>query len=105
MQPSQVFLSRLLVPMVQVLRNVITSREKGKIDALKYLILNVHETTVANSLRFLGYWDTYGYDKFTRFSSSVRVELISRKERFWQMGYYIRVIYDDEVLKLPYCSK
>ena len=71
------------MPMSEVLSNVITSRNKGKIDSLKYLILNVHETNIANFLRFLGYWDEYGYDKFTRFSSSVRVELISRKERFW----------------------
>ena len=95
----------MLMPIVQVLSNVITSREKGTIYALKYLILNVHETNIANFLRFLGYWDAYGYDKFTRFSSSVRVELISRKERFWQMGYYIQVIYDDEKIKLPWCSK
>ena len=83
MEPSLAYLSRMLMPIVQVFSNVLTSREKGKIHVLKYLILNVHETNIANFLRFLGYWDTYGYDKFTRFSSSVRVELISRKERFW----------------------
>ena len=98
------FLSRMLMPMAEVLSKVISSREKKVVDHLKYLILNVHETNIANFLRFLGYWDAYGYDKFTRFSSSVRVELISRKERFWQIGYYIRVIYDDEVIKLPWCS-
>ena len=97
-------LSRMLKPMTDVLANVITSREKKVVDHLKYLILNVHETNIANFLRFLGYWDEYGYEKFTRFSSSVRVELISKKERFWQIGYYIRVIYDDEVIKLPWCN-
>ena len=95
----------MLLPLADVLANVITFKQYGWKDKLKYLILNVHETNIANFLRFLGYWDEYGYDKFTRFSSSVRVELISRKERFWQMGYYIRVVYDDVVVKLPWCSK
>ena len=95
----------MLMPLADVLTNVITFNQYEWEDKLKYLILNVHETNIANFLRFLGYWDAYGYDKFTRFSSSVRVELISRKERFWQMGYYIQVIYDDEKIKLPWCSK
>ena len=95
----------MLMPMIKVLDNVITNREKEIVDPLKYLILNVHETNIANFLRFLGYWDEYGYDKFTRFSSSVRVELISRNERYEQMGYYLRVIYDNVVVKLPWCSK
>ena len=98
------FLSRTLMPVVDVLTHVITSREKRSFDNLKYLILNVQEMNIANLLRFLGYWDEYGYDKPVKFSSSVRLELVSRKERFWQMGYYMRVIYDDEVIKLPWCS-
>ena len=94
------------MPLAELLANVITFKQYGKgwEDRLRYLILNVHETNVANFLRFLGYWDEYGYEKFTRFSSSVRVELISRKERFWQIAYYVRVIYDDEVIKLPWCN-
>ena len=82
-KPYRAFLSRMLMPVVDVLTHVITRREKRSFDNLKYLILNVHEMNIANLLRFLGYWDEYGYEKATKFSSSVRLELISRKERFW----------------------
>ena len=71
----------MLMPFAHVLTNKVEQKKQGIEDKLKYLILNVHETNITNFLRFLGYWDAYGYSKFTRFSSSVRVELISRKTR------------------------
>ena len=79
----------MLVPLSDLLTNIVDQKKRGIEDSLKYLILNVHETNIANFLRFLGYWDAYGYSKFTRFSSSVRVELISRKGRGKQIEYYV----------------
>ena len=80
-----IYQARMFVPIAELLGFVITFKQYGKgwEDRLKYLILNVHEMNIANLLRFLGYWDEYGYEKATKFSSSVRLELISRKERFW----------------------
>ena len=94
----------MLVPLSDLLTNIVDQKKRGVEDSLKYLILNVHETNIANFLRFLGYWDAYGYSKFTRFSSSVRVELISRKGRGKQLEYYVQVIYDNEKVRLPWCS-
>ena len=54
--------------------------KKGRNEHLKYLFLNVKEIHVANFLRFLGYWETFGYDKPTGFGSSVRVEILVRIE-------------------------
>jgi len=80
-----IYQTRMFMPIAEVLGFVITFKQYGKgwEDRLKYLILNVHEMNIANLLKFLGYWDEYGYEKDVKFSSSVRLELISRKERFW----------------------
>ena len=48
---------------------------------LKYLIFNLHDTNISNFLRFLGYWDSYGYDKHVRYASSVRLEILKEKNR------------------------
>ena len=74
--PSKVYLTRTLLPLLETFTNVINNKQSGREDPLKYLVLNVHETNVSNFLRFLGYWEEYGYSKFTKFSSSVRIELV-----------------------------
>ena len=54
-------------------------------------------------MRFLGYWEAFGYEKHTRFGSSVRIEIIVRIESDMTEMFYVQFIYDDEVLKLPWC--
>ena len=51
------------------------------ISKLKYVIFNLHDTNISNFLRFLGYWETYGYGKQVGYASSVRVELIKEKNK------------------------
>ena len=92
-EPSKVYLTRTLWPLLETLQNVIKNRNEGNEDPLKYLVLNVHETNVSNFLRFLGYWEAFGYKKFTKFSSSVRLELILDGD-----DYLIQIVYDDEVV-------
>ena len=48
---------------------------RGEASDLKYLIFTLHDTNISNLLRFLGYWDKYGYSKHVKFASSVRFEL------------------------------
>ena len=66
--PAKVFGSRMVLPIWQVLENVAKNNEKPQEeqDPLKYLVLNLHDTNVSNFLRILGYWDAYGYQKYTR---------------------------------------
>ena len=62
-------------------------------------------------LRFLKYFDTYGFNKFVRFSSSLRFELlrdinheVALKDNENDSEYRFRVVFDNEELKLPFCS-
>ena len=72
---------------------------------LKYIFLHVHEQSISNFLRFLGYWDAFGYSKYTQFGSSVRVELVRKIDAAnADDKYYFQFIYDDEVLQLPWCN-
>jgi hypothetical protein len=98
--PSKVYLTRTLWPLYETFRNVIANKEEGNEDPLKMLILNVHETNVSNFLRFLGYWEEYGYGKFTKFSSSVRVELVKSGH-----DWLVQFLYDDELVKFPWCKQ
>ena len=66
--------------------------------------MTVREANVVQFLRFLGYWETFGYDKPTHFSSSVRIELVVRVERDLFEEFYVQFIYDEEVLKMPWCK-
>lgn len=77
--PAKIYLSRMLLPIWQILKNVVSNSQKNLEDPLKYLVLNLHDTNVSNFLRMLGYWEAFGYTKYTRFSSSVRLELIKEK--------------------------
>ena len=100
--PSKTYLSRMIIPFVKVLtakRNE-NMHGNGESSLLKYIIFNLHDTNISNYLRFLGYWDKYGYDKQVKFASSVRMELI--RQRTEEMSavenniYKIRIVYDDE---------
>ena len=65
----------------------------------------MHEQNISNFLKFLGYWDTYGYSKYTKFASSVRVELVKKVEGSGtQESFYFQFIYDDEVIQFPWCN-
>lgn len=74
------YLSRMLTPVTQIFDNVINLRRKIESLDLKYILINLHDTNISNILRFLGYFDKNGYDKFVRFSSSVRFELLIDKK-------------------------
>ena len=102
--PSKVYLSRTLVPLLETLQNVVKNRQEGKDDPLKLLVLNVHETNVSNVLRFLGYWAEYGYGKFTKFSSSIRMELIETVTED-SKDFAMQFVYDNEVVKFPWCAE
>lgn len=102
--PSKVYLARMLYPTLQIFENIMDNYKNRRQHHLKYLFMNVHDTNVSNFLRFLGYWDAFGYEKYTRFSSSVRLELIRRVDKNKVHQWYVRFIYDDEVLKLPWCN-
>ena len=70
----------MLGPIIKVFGNVIDATEKSLTQKLKYMIINFHDTNVSNILRFLKYFEENGYEKFVRFSSSVRFELMKDKE-------------------------
>jgi hypothetical protein len=58
----------------------------------------------------LKYFDTYGFEKFVRFSSSLRIELLrdvndpSINDNADFSEYRFRVNFDNEDLKLPFCT-
>jgi hypothetical protein len=74
------YLSRMLTPVTQIFDNIIDFHSKIEKLDLKYIVINLHDTNISNILRFLGYFDKKGYDKFVRFSSSVRFELLIDKK-------------------------
>ena len=76
---ADMFVSRVLVPMLNVLENVKTQKETGNTHDLKYILVTFHDTNLSNLLRFIKFFDTYGFDKFVRFSSSLRFELLRDK--------------------------
>jgi len=89
----------------RILDNVINLKKTIEYLDLKYLILNLHDTNISNILRFLGYFEENGYDKFVGFSSSVRFELLKDKKGV-QMGYTpykVRVVFDNEEIRVPGC--
>ena len=91
--------------MLGVLENVKQKQDNQIAHDLKYILITFHDTNLSNLLRFLKYFDTYGFDKFVRFSSSLRFELLRavEKEVKGDEAYRIRVVFDNEDLKLPFC--
>ena len=73
-------------------------------DHNKYLFLHVQDHILTHILRFLGYWEIFGYEKYTRFASSLRFEMIVRVDAELNEKYYVQFIYDDEVIKFPWCD-
>ena len=109
--PGKVYLSRMVVPFSQILTAVIFEDllQTGKMSPLKYLVFNLHDTNISNFLRFLGYWDAYGYSKHVKYASSVRLEVIKETNRDYEKSpnigiYYIRIVYDDEEISVPFCK-
>jgi hypothetical protein len=101
-EPGRLFVSRMLTPLFQILRNVASNHEHQTPDSLKLLILTMHNTNISNILRALTYWDTHGYKKFSRFNSSVRLELVKKTTKMAsQVRYFVRIIYDEEEVSLP----
>jgi hypothetical protein len=81
----------------------------GEKSSLKYLVFNLHDTNISNFLRFLGYWEAYGYSQHVKYASSVRLELLKESNRDYDSSpnigiYYIRIVYDDQEIKLPFCK-
>ena len=62
--------------------------------------MNLHDTNISNFLRFLGYFDAFGYSNYSKFASSVRLELVHLNE-----NYFIRFVYDNEEVNLPFCGQ
>lgn len=73
--PGQVYLRKMILPFSEVLHSKMQEDIRGEANDLKYLIFTLHDTNISNLLRFLGYWDKYGYSKHVKFASSVRFEL------------------------------
>ena len=89
---------------MQALVNAQNKEKEQRFDHLKYIVLNVNNSILSNMLGFLGYWDTYGYSKPTRFASSLRMELMVKVDSDLQERFYVQFIYDDEIVKFPWCT-
>mmetsp|Transcript_14982 Transcript_14982/g.17861 ORF Transcript_14982/g.17861 Transcript_14982/m.17861 type:complete len:124 (+) Transcript_14982:599-970(+) len=76
-----------------------------RIDHLKYIFVHADGLQLANLLRFLGYWDSFGYDKPTKYASRVRMEIVRRIDPDpTEDGFYVQFSYDDELVKFPWCD-
>lgn len=71
---------------------------------LKYVIINFHDTNVSNILRFIGFFNKYGYEKYVRFSSSVRFELLKDKRTKSSKAYKMRIVFDGVEIEMEQCS-
>lgn len=71
------------------------------------MIINFHDTNISNILRFLKYFDENGYEKYVRFSSSVRFELMKDHEMVHKkkkIPYRVRIVFDGDEIRVPGCS-
>jgi hypothetical protein len=74
---------------------------------LKYIIVNFHDTNVSNILRFLKYFEENGYNKYVRFSSSVKFELMKDRElerKKVALPFRVRVVFDGQEIWVPGCT-
>ena len=97
-------MTRLIIPILQTLVNASDNSTNKRFDHLRYIFLNIHGRNLAAVLKWLGYWEANGYGKAITFGSSLRFELVKRVEKDLAEKYYIQFIYDDEILKLPWCN-
>ena len=104
-KPFKVFLRRMFIPIYTTLLNKVMEAEDNIQSSLKYLQLNCHDSNLVNVLKFLGYWDKYGYKKHVVFASSLRFELLKETNRCYpdqatkewmEMNMRIRIVYDNE---------
>lgn len=97
----------MIIPISQVITSKVFEDiyKEEKASPLKYLIFNNHDLNLNNFLRFIGYWEKYGYTKHVQFGSSIRLELIKAREENKTMRpskksgnelneYLIRIVYD-----------
>lgn len=110
---SNIFLSRYLAPTGLLLENVVHMAQASAGSThpiehkLKYVIVNLHDTNLSNILRFIQYFETYGYKRYVKFSSSVRFEVL--KDRLItnendENKYKVRIVFDGEEIKVPWCE-
>jgi hypothetical protein len=106
---ANMFVSRFLMPMINLFDNVIENEANKWEVQLKYIIINFHDTNLSNLLRFIEYFSTYGYHKYVKYSSSVRFEFLKEVNLNSEVTelvetFRIRVVFDGEEIKLPYCE-
>ena len=101
--PQKVFVTRLVLPILQTLMNVQENIQKKKPDHLKHILVHAENIHITNLLEFLGYWDTYGYQKNTQYASSVQIEL-ARISSNNVKGFYVQFTYDGEIMKFAWCD-
>lgn len=71
------------------------------------MVVNLHDTNISNILRYLKYFEENGYEKYVKFSSSVRFELMKDLELVYKKNkspYRVRVVFDNEEIWVPGCS-
>ena len=107
---ADIFVSRVLAPTFHMVENAKLRKDKKLEHSLKYLQVTFHDTNLSNLLRFLKYFDTYGFQKFVRFSSSLRFELLRNvndlnDDEHDNSEYRMRVVFDNEELQLPFCQE
>ena len=105
---SKTYLSRMVLPFTQVLRNRLEQDLHGKpLSELKYLVFNLHDTNLSNFLRFLGYWEKYGYHNHVKYASSIRLELFKKRGQKASSvdDYRLRVVFDNKEVHLPFCKE
>lgn len=105
--PAKVYVTRLVVPILQVLVNAQENVLNKKPDHLKYILLHAENMHIASLLDFLGFWEEFGYKKATTFASRVRFELIRKLDVSdpSKSGFFIQFSYDDEIIKFSWCNK
>ena len=59
-----------------------TSTQSANTEDLRYILYVAHDITIANVLKFLGYYETHGYKKKPiLFASSLRIELLKETNK------------------------
>ena len=53
------------------------------------------------TLKFFGYWDTFGYENYVDFGSTFRIELIQNVKTD---KFYVQFTYNDKIINFPWCN-
>ena len=97
--PKLLFETMIILPWNAVLRNKV----KHPDSKLKYIYYSVLDYQVGQFLDFLEFWERFGYGKFLKYASSVKIEMLAE-----QVGptkwHFIRIWYDDEIVPLHFCK-